>query len=136
MYEGNQFAIIALNGTRVTGTDSYRLDYNVDIEQKDWYEELIRNGKYVEAGEGSDKGIYRNHPEWNMTIYYVVHDYNTLERTGFMVITIPLKISISCLIPAMKEPGLPWRKGTAGLSVPIYRIIRIWKAGWKSCPFV
>lgn len=136
LYEGNQFAIIALNGTRVTGTDSCRLDYNVDIEQKDWYEELIRNGKYVEAGEGSDKGIYRNHPEWNMTIYYVVHDYNTLERTGFMVITIPLKISISCLIPAMKEPGLPWRKGTAGLSVPIYRVIRIWKAGWKSCPFV
>lgn len=91
LYEGNQFAVIALNGTRVTGTDSYRLDYSVDIEQKDWYEELLANGKYVEIGEGSDKGIYRNHPEWNMTIYYVVHDYNTLERTGFMVITIPLK---------------------------------------------
>ena len=41
--------------------------------------------------EGEDKGIYRNHPEWNMTIYYVVHDYNTLELTGFMVITVPLE---------------------------------------------
>ena len=63
LYEGNQFAVIALNGTKVTGTDSYRLDYSVDIEQKDWYEELLANGKYVETGEGSEKGIYRNHPE-------------------------------------------------------------------------
>lgn len=91
LYEGNQFAVIALNGTKVTGTDSYRLDYNIDIEMKEWYEELISKGKYVEIGEGGEKGIYRNHPEWNMTIYYVIHDYNTLERTGFMVITIPLK---------------------------------------------
>lgn len=91
LYEGNQFAVIALNGTRVTGTDSYRLDYDVDIREKPWYEELLLNGKYVEAREGEDKGIYRNHPEWNMTIYYVVHDYNTLELTGFMVITVPLE---------------------------------------------
>ena len=38
LYEGNQFAVIALNGTRVTGTDSYRLDYDVDIREKPWYE--------------------------------------------------------------------------------------------------
>lgn len=115
LYEGNQFAIIALNGTRVTGTDSYRLDYNVDIEQKDWYEELIRNGKYVEAGEGSDKGIYRNHPEWNMTIYYVVHDYNTLERTGFMVITIPLKNINKLLDTSYEGTWLALEERTGGV---------------------
>ena len=60
----------------------------------------------MEAGEGSDRGIYRNHPEWNMTIYYVVHDYNTLERTGFMVITIPLK-NINKLLDTSYEGTWP-----------------------------
>lgn len=130
LYEENQFAVIALNGTRVTSTDSYRLDYNVDITEKEWYETLLRSGKYMEAEEGDGKGIYRKHPEWNMTLYYVIHDYNTLDMTGFFVITIPEKnlrellnseyegmyFALECPDGRMITPGLPDNADIGNLS--------------------
>ena len=60
-------------------------------------------GKYVQIGEGEEKGIYRGHPEWDMTIYYRVNDYNTLETTGVMVITIPMKNLKSLLDNSYEE---------------------------------
>lgn len=91
LYEGNQFAVITLNGTRVTSTESYKLDYNMNITDKKWYETLLKNGFYFEAASGKNKGIYRKHEEWDVTLYYVINDYNTLEKTGFFIITIPEK---------------------------------------------
>lgn len=91
LYEGNQFAAIALRGNRITGTQDYRLDYEKIITEEKWYEQLLTEGIYVQTGEGTEKGIYRSHPEWDMTVYYRINDYNTLETTGFFVITIPMK---------------------------------------------
>ena len=59
LYDGNQFAAIALRGTRVTGTHDYYLDYGKDITKADWYQKLLMEGKYVQIGEGEEKGIYR-----------------------------------------------------------------------------
>ena len=103
LYDGNQFAAIALRGTRVTGTHDYYLDYGKDITKADWYQKLLMEGKYVQIGEGEEKGIYRGHPEWDMTIYYRVNDYNTLETTGVMVITIPMKNLKSLLDNSYEE---------------------------------
>lgn len=89
LYDGNQIAVIALNGTRICGSYGYRLDYDMDITEKEWYPQLLKDGKYVETG--SDKGIYRNLPGWCMNLYYVVNDYNTLDMAGIMVITIPVE---------------------------------------------
>lgn len=105
LYDGNQFALIALNGTRVTSADNYRLDYDRDISQKEWYETLLHDGVYYEAAAGKEKGIYRKHEEWDLTLYYVINDYNTLERTGFFVITIPEKNLADLLKTEQEEIG-------------------------------
>lgn len=97
LYNGNQFALIALNGTRVTSTDNYRLDYDINITEKEWYETFLHDGFYFEAASGAEKGIYRKHEEWDVTLYYVINDYNTLERTGFFIITIPEKNLVDLL---------------------------------------
>lgn len=89
LYEGNKFALITWSGIRVTSVNGYYLDYGVDIKEKPWYDTLLHDGKYMEAEEGEEKGIYHKHSEWDMTLYYLLHDYNTLEMTGVFVITIP-----------------------------------------------
>lgn len=91
LYGGSQFAVIALNGTKITSRSGNYLNYDIDITKKEWYPQLLENGKYVEAGVGQDKGIYRNEAGWNINIYYVVKDYNTLNLAGFMVIIIPIE---------------------------------------------
>ena len=50
-----------------------------------------------------------------MTIYYVVHDYNTLERTGFMVITIPLKNINKLLDTSYEGTWLALEERTGGV---------------------
>lgn len=136
LYEENQFAVIALNGTRVTSTDSYRLNYETDITEKSWYGTLLQKGKYMEAEEGKDKGIYRKHEEWDMTLYYVIHDYNTLNMTGFFVVTIPernlrelleseyegMYFGLECPDGRIITPGLPEEADTASLSEEVVRI--------------
>lgn len=89
LHDGNQIAVIALNGTKICGNYAYRLNYDMDIAEQEWYPQFLKNGKYVETGSG--KGIYQNMPGWCMNFYYVVNDYNTLDMAGIMVITIPVE---------------------------------------------
>lgn len=103
LYDGNQLAVIALNGTKISGSFRYRLDYEMDITKKEWYPQLLKNGKYVETGSG--KGIYSNQSGWCMNLYYVVNDYNTLDLAGIMVITIPIENISKLLDTGYEEIG-------------------------------
>ena len=42
LYDGNQLAVIALNGTKISGSFRYRLDYEMDITKKEWYPQLLK----------------------------------------------------------------------------------------------
>ena len=108
LYDGNQLAVIALNGTKISGSFKYRLDYEMDITKKEWYPQLLKNGKYVETGSG--KGIYRNQTGWCMNLYYVVNDYNTLDLAGIMVITIPVENLSRLLDTGYEEIGFALRE--------------------------
>ena len=63
LYEGNQFAIIALNGTRVPEPTATVWINNVDIERRTGMRSLSGTGI---CGSGRKACVFplRNHPEW------------------------------------------------------------------------
>ncbi len=89
LYGGNQFAILAYNGTKLNSSEAYKIDYSVDLTQKEWYGQFLEDRKMAEVGRGN--GIYKENEEWSITLYYAVNDNNTLDIVGIMAITIPLE---------------------------------------------
>ena len=79
-------AAIMEDGRRMNGPDGNYLDYSVQIEDKDWYATFLKEGKYIEVGNG--KGIYTRDMGWYMNIYYPINNRYSMEQEGILVITL------------------------------------------------
>ena len=79
-------AAIMEDGRRMNGPDGNYLDYSVQIEDKDWYATFLKEGKYIETGNG--KGIYTRDMGWYMNIYYPINNRYSMEQEGVLVITL------------------------------------------------
>lgn len=89
LYSDIQFAVLLNDAVRLKSSTTNYLDYSMKVEEKEWYPEFLKNGKYVETGR--DAGVYTKPSEWVMTIYYPIYSNIYLEQEAILVVTIPLK---------------------------------------------
>lgn len=84
-----QFSIFLLDGTRFNSNDWFRQDPGFRIEKQEWFEELNQNEKYVWTGK--DQPVFYKNKAWCMMPFYVINNYNTLEREAYLSVHISLE---------------------------------------------
>lgn len=84
-----QFSIFLLDGTRFNSNDWFRQDPRFHVEEQVWFEQLVENEKYVWSGK--NQPVFYKNKEWCVMPFYVVNNYNTLDREAYLSVHISLE---------------------------------------------
>jgi len=101
LYADVRFIVKTVGGTQVVGSGITNYDKQFHIEEQIWYETLLRDGIYVLTGEEQP---YTKEQEAFITVCYIIHDYNSLEHAGYLLLRIPLA-NIEKLLNAVVSEG-------------------------------